>query len=67
MNQDLICLQNILGVFKANGLVLRVTEINDTILFEGLPFDVPCKQALIDAGATYDIGYGCWTYWSNDE
>ena len=67
MIHNLICLKNILGVFKANGVVTQVSETNDTILFEGLPFDVPYKQDLIDAGATYDIGFGCWTYWSNDE
>lgn len=67
MNYTLLCLQNILQVFRSNGVVAPVTMVSGTILFEGLPFDVPYKQELIDAGATYDIGYGCWTYWSNDE
>ncbi len=67
MIHDLICLRNIISVLQANGVVTQVTMVSGTILFEGLSFDVPYKQELIDAGATYDIGYGCWTYWSNDE
>jgi hypothetical protein len=67
MMHDLICLRNIIGVLRANNVITTVTEINDTILFEGLPFDVPYKDALIDAGATYDLSYGCWVYWSTEE
>lgn len=67
MNYDLICLKNILAVFMAHGVVTQVTNAGDTILFEGVPFDVPYKDALVDAGATYDLSYGCWTFWSMEE
>ena len=64
---DLICLQNILKVFLDNGVHSAVSNNGDTVLFEGTAHDVPYKADLIAAGATYDLAYGCWTYWSNDE
>lgn len=67
MNADLICLQNILKVFIDNGVNSKVTNMDDTILFEDIPYDVPYKDALIDAGATFDLSYNCWTYWSMEE
>ena len=67
MNYDLVCLQNILRIFQSNGVIVPVTMVDEAILFEGLPFDVPYKQELIDAGATFSLNQGCWTYWSIDE
>jgi hypothetical protein len=67
MNIDLICLQNILRVFIENGVHSAVTNDGDTVLFECTQFDVPYKDALIDAGATFDLSYGCWVYWSMEK
>jgi len=60
-------LKNILEVFRANNVSASASMMGETILFEVTRYDVPYAQALIDAGATYDISYGCWTYWSNEE
>ncbi len=60
-------LHNILGVFRENNQVVGVQEINDTILFDLKTMDVPFKDALIAAGATFDIRYGCWAYWEEEE
>jgi hypothetical protein len=60
-------LRNILVVFQENNQVVGVQEINDTILFDLKTMDVPYKDALIDAGATFDLTYGCWVYWSMEE
>ncbi len=64
---DLQALKNILDIFRENNVIVPVAEINNTILFDVKTIDVPYKNALIAAGATFDIGFGCWTYWINDE
>ena len=63
----MITLKNILAVFIANGVTAPVSIAGETIMFEGVPYDVPYKQELIDAGATYDISICSWAYWRNDE
>jgi hypothetical protein len=67
MSFNLICLQNILKVLLDNGVHSKVSNDGDTILFEGVPLDVPYKDALIDAGATFDSAYGCWAFWPMEE
>lgn len=60
-------LRNILIVFQENNIVVNVREANDTVLFDLNTMDVPFKDALVAAGATFDLRYGCWTYWAEKE
>ena len=65
--QDLQILKNILSVFRTNGVSAPVSMVNETILFNNTNYELPCAQELIAAGATFDISYGCWTYWISEE
>ena len=65
--KELETLKNILSVFLANDVHGKVSNIGETVLFEGIPENVPYKDDLIAAGATFDISYGCWTFWVNEE
>lgn len=60
-------LRNILIVFQENNIVVNVREANDTVLFDLNTMDVPFKDALIAAGATFDLGHGCWVFLSVTE
>lgn len=55
-------LRNILIVFQENNQIVNVREVNDTVLFDLKTMDVPFKDALIAAGATFDLGHGCWVF-----
>lgn len=60
-------LQNILAVFMKNNVKCDVTLQNDALVFDMEINDVPYRDELIAAGATFDIGINRWTYWSNEE
>ena len=60
-------LKNILEVFKVNGVQCDVSLDQETLLFNVKENDVPYRNELVEAGATYSISHQCWTYWSNEE
>ena len=64
---DLVTLRNILAVLLENGVHNEVTQLDNAVLFEGVPENVLYKDDLIAAGATFDASFGAWMFWGNEE
>lgn len=60
-------LRNILAVFVKHNYVCNVSLDGETLVFDAPDQDLPFKQELINAGATYDLARQCWTYWDDTE
>lgn len=63
--EQLKILHNILAIFVSHNEHCSVSLDNETVVFNAKTFDVSYKEDLIEAGATYDLARGCWTYWSD--
>jgi hypothetical protein len=64
---DLVTLKNILAVLIENGVHNEVTQLDNAVLFEGVPQNVIYKDDLVAAGATYDSNFEAWMFWGNEE
>lgn len=65
--QELAKLKNILSIFIANGIHCKfdVDLETETLVFDVSDMNLPFKDELVAAGATYDIGRSRWTFFSD--
>lgn len=59
----LLQMQQITGIFVRNNVNCPITLDGETVVFELTEMNVPFKEALMEAGATYDISRGKWIFW----
>lgn len=62
----LLRMQQITGVFVRNDVNCNITLDGETLVFDLGEFNVPFKEALMEAGATYDISRNKWIFWHEE-
>lgn len=59
----LLRMQQITGIFVKNNVNCAIALDGETAVFDVSEMNVPYKEALMEAGATYDISRNKWIFW----